>query len=248
MVAVGTTPFAPQLRWDRYALPVFVGLVWLGILMGFGPDIARKAQKHELTYPLAVHFHAAVFVGWLALLTAQVGLVRTGNVALHRKLGLIGVVMVPAVVAMGLTVSYVMDNLQFGTPKGDPPFLAIQLFDIVNFGCLASAALWLRRDSAAHKRLMLLATFCIADAGFARWWAPGLEAQFGKAFFGEWMAYYLGDILLIVGLGLYDLASRRRLHPTYIVAAPFALGMQALAAYLYVTPSWKVVATRLLGH
>jgi len=54
----------------------------------------------------------------------------------------------------------------------------------------------------------------------------------GKGFFGEWMTYCLGDILLIIALGLYVLASRRRLHPAHVVAAPVALGVQAITGCL----------------
>jgi hypothetical protein len=248
MAAIGQARFEPHFAWDRYALPIFVALAWLGIIMGFVPEVAGKLEKHQFVFPLAVHFHAAVFVSWLVLFTTQVTLVRTGNVALHRKLGIVGVVLAGCVVVMGLVVSYVVDHAKFGTPEGDAPFLSIQLFDIVNFFCLASAGLLLRRDSAAHKRLMLLATFSIVDAGFGRWWGPGLEGALGKGFFGEWMALYLGDILLIVGLGFYDLSTRKRLHPVYATGATFALSMQALAAYLYVTPWWKPIATRLIGH
>ncbi len=248
MVAVGSRGFAPQFALDRYVLPLFVALAWFGIFMGFGPEIAGLVKKHKFAFPLAVHFHAAVFVGWLVLLTAQVALVRTGNVALHRKLGVAGVALAGAVIVMGLVVSYVVDHESFGTPRGDAPFLSIQLFDIINFAFLASAGLLLRRDPAAHKRLMLLATFCIVDAGFGRWWGPGLEHALGKGFFGEWMADYLGDILLILGLGFYDLSTRKRLHPAYVVGATFGLTVQALAAYFYVSPWWKPIATRLIGH
>lgn len=145
-------------------------------------------------------------------------------------------------------MAYVVDNWKFGKPDGDTPFLSIQVLDIVNFACLAGAGLLLRRYAAAHKRLMLLATFCIVDAGFGRWWGPGLEGLLGKGFFGEWMADYLGDMLLILGLGAYDLATRRRLHPAYAIGATWGLSLQALAAYLYVSPWWKPVATRLIGH
>jgi hypothetical protein len=248
MVAVGVGRFAPQSRWDRYAFPAFVGFVWLGILMGFAPEVAGKLQKGELAYPLTVHVHAAVFVGWLGLLSVQVGLVRSGNVALHRRLGVAGAALAGAVVVMGLAVSWVMDRRGIGTSHEDIPFLSVQILDIVNFGCLAGAALLLRRDAAAHKRLILLATFCIVDAGFTRWWGRDVESALGKGFFGQWMAIFLGNILLIVGLGLYDLATRLRLHRAYVVGATWALSLQALAVYLYVTPAWKPVAARLLGH
>ena len=62
------------------------------------------------------------------------------------------------------------------------------------------------------------------------------------------MAIFLGNVLLIVAIGLYDLATRRRLHPAYMLGAPWALGLQILASYLYVAPWWKPIAIRLIGH
>ena len=62
-----------------------------------------------------------------------------------------------------------------GETKGAPPdFLAVQLSDMLAFGTLSAAALLLRKDMAAHKRLMLLGTLYISDAGFARWLGDSL--------------------------------------------------------------------------
>lgn len=244
----GSRRFAAHHPWDRFAVPVMVALIWLGILMGFVPEVVAKAQKNDLSYPIAVHIHAVAFVGWLVFLTTQVTLVRRGNLALHRRLGVFGAVLAAVMVVLGLWVSYVVDHADFGTPKEDPAFASIQILDMVGFGALVAAGVLLRREAAGHKRLMLLATLCIVDAGYSRWWGAGLESLFGKTFFGIWMTYFLGNVLLIVAIGLYDAATRRRLHPAYMLGAPLALGLQVLASWLYVTPWWKPIATRLIGH
>ena len=76
MVAYAEAGFAPHRASDRFAMPLFVALIWLGIVMGFGREIAEKLQKGEFAYPLVVHIHAAAFVGWLVFLTTQVTLVE----------------------------------------------------------------------------------------------------------------------------------------------------------------------------
>src|SRR5207245_2336916 len=73
--ALDAEDFAPQHRWDRNVFLLLVGLIWFGVLMGFGGDIARHVRAHEPPYPLIVHFHAFVMVSWLVLLTAQVLLI-----------------------------------------------------------------------------------------------------------------------------------------------------------------------------
>ena len=56
-------PFAPYHKWDRNFFLLLVMLIWVGILMGFGPEIVDHVTKNEPAYPLIVHFHAVAFVG-----------------------------------------------------------------------------------------------------------------------------------------------------------------------------------------
>jgi hypothetical protein len=48
-------------------------MIWIGILAGFVPRIAAQFVEHKPPYLAIVRVHAAVFVGWLLLLTVQVG-------------------------------------------------------------------------------------------------------------------------------------------------------------------------------
>jgi hypothetical protein len=61
--------------------------IWLAILIGFGLDIVRRAQIGALNFTPIVHLHAIAYTGWLILLATQVWLVRTGRVAIHKRLG-----------------------------------------------------------------------------------------------------------------------------------------------------------------
>jgi hypothetical protein len=228
-----------------------VALIWLVIMMGFVPDIVLKFRKHGLNYPLAVHIHAAVYVSWLILLTVQTVqtvLIGRGSVVLHRRLGMFGAGLAALVVLTGLVATYVVENLNLGTPRADPAFISILLVDVLNFASLAAAGLLLRGDAAAHKRLMLLATMSLLQAGFVRWWGPAMNAAFGTGFLGRWLADYLGVSLLVLGLGVYDLVTRRRLHPAYVLGAIWILSWQVIAEWLYVSPWWKVVSLHILGH
>ena len=169
-------------RWDKYAFPVFVALIWLVILMGFVPEIVLKYRKQGFNYPLAVHIHAAVYVSWLILLTVQTVLISRGRVALHRRLGALGAGLAALVVWMGLVATYVVENLMLGTPRADPAFISTLLVDVLNFGSLATAGFLLRRDAPAHKRLMLLATMSLLQAGFIRWWGQGCTRRSERDF------------------------------------------------------------------
>ena len=234
-------------RLDRNFFLLMVALIWLGILMGFVPDITHRVQAGR-PFPVVVYIHGAAFVGWLCLLTTQVLLIRSRRVDIHRELGMAGVALYGAMIVLAAVTSVIVDYDQFPTPHSDPSFLAPQLADIVNFAVLGGAAIAWRKSSDAHKRLMILATICIANAGFARWWDSGLEKLFGDGLWGTWAQDYLSDFLLIALLGAYDLFTRHRLYAAYVIGGVFELGVGFSAAWLYVSPWWKPVATTLIGR
>lgn len=234
-------------RQDRNFFLLMVALLWLGILMGFVPDIISRVRVHRL-FPAVVYFHGAVFVGWLCLLTAQVLLIRSRRVDLHRELGMVGTALYGAMLVLGITTSVVVDYDLFGTPRSDPSFLSIQLADMLAFAVLGGLAIALRKRPDAHKRLMILATICIANAGFSRWWARGLESLVGDGYWGNWAQLYLSDFLLIAMVGAYDLISRRRMYSAYIFGALWGLGVELAAVWMYMSPWWKPVATALIGR
>jgi hypothetical protein len=180
-------------RWDAIAFPVLVALIWLGIVMGFTPQIAAEVRRGSLDYPIvAVHVHAAAFVGWLVFLTTQVTLVRRRSLAMHRRLGVLGGYLAAAMVVLGVVASYAADRHDFGTPAQDAPFASIQIFDMVGFGGTGR-----RRDCGGAPGRPhtsgddALATLCLVDAGFTRWWGKSLEGLLGKTFLGEWAAIFL---------------------------------------------------------
>jgi uncharacterized membrane protein len=245
----GSRRFAPFHRWDRTALLVMIAAMWLGIVMGFVPEIAGHIAKHEPAYPLIVHLHAAAFVGWMALLTTQVLLMRVRRPDLHRRLGLAGPVLAAIMIVLGPATALTVQRLAVGHPDADPAFLSVQFGGILAFGALATAAFLLRGDASSHKRLILLATLGIIDAGFARWLGAPMTKWLGPA--GYWQNFaelYAGSYLLLVSFGAYDLITRRRLHPAYVIGAGWIVVVQLAAIWLYLSPAWKAFAIGLIGR
>lgn len=239
-------PLAPNHRWDRNFFLVYAGLIWFGILVGFGTDIARHFRVHAAPYPLIVHAHAAAFMGWLVLFTGQILLVRAGRTDLHRKLGVAMIALALAMAVLGPATAIIADRAKVGTSHADPAFVSIQFTDIVAFVGLVGAAVLLRAKPSAHKRLMLLATLYITDAGFGRWVGDVLHIT-GQDALSMWASLYGASTLLVLGLGAYDLATRRRLHPAWVWGLPWIAAMQATALVLYLSPAWTPVAAGLIG-
>jgi hypothetical protein len=233
---------------DRDAFLLFVGVVWVGVLSGFGTDSFKHVSKFGLDYPLIVHFHAVAFVGWLVLFTVQVLLIRTARGDIHRKLGTVGAILAVIMLFLGPATALIVDARAYEMSGTTPEFLAVQFTDILAFATLTGAGLLLRRNSAAHKRLLLLGLLYISDAGFARLINPIIAEHFGQSFLGGMAHLYLGSDFLMLGLGVYDFATRRKLHPAYVAGFIWALALQVTAYTLLSVPGWKIIAVHLIGH
>jgi hypothetical protein len=240
--------FAPFHPWDRNFFLLLLAAIWAGILAGFVRDMFAHVTGKHVPFALIVHFHAAVFVGWLVLLTTQMSLIRAGRADLHQRLGVIGLVMIPIMTLLGPATSLVMGHLEFGTPDGDASFIILPIMGMVSFSVIALGGLALRRDPAAHKRLILLATVFISDAGFARWLGGPLSKLLGDGVLPFYAESYFGPVLLVGVMAGYDLVTRRRLHPAFAGAAVFGLTNEVIVAFIYNLPAWKPIATHLIGR
>ena len=167
---------------------MFTAFVWVAVLSGFGTDTFNHLSKYGLDYPLIVHFHAVAFVGYLALFTVQVALIRMARADIHRRLGLAGAALAAIMVVLGPATALVVDAGRFSATGRTPEFLAVQLTDILAFTGFTAAGLLLRARPAAHKRLMLLGLIYISDAGFARLLNGAVAAPLAL---GEWGELYL---------------------------------------------------------
>ena len=235
-------------RWDAFAFPIFVLLIWIAVLMGFVPEVVEQVRTSSFDYPFLTHVHALVFTSWLVLLTVQTALVRLRNVRFHRRLGLAAACMVPLMVALGLTASVSMFR-RFYAPDFLPLTLSMRIADMASFGGAAAAGLAFRKSNpSAHKRLMLLATFCLTGAGFGRWWGDWMKARFGTGFVGRWSFDYPGVVILILLLAGYDLITRRRFNRPYMIAAAAVVVAQFVGVFVRDLSGWKPIAIMLIGR
>lgn len=225
-----------------------VSAIWLVIAGGFGIDIVRRAHVGALNFSLIVHLHAAAYTAWLMLLAAQVWLARSGRLALHRRMGMAALVLLPAMLALGPATAYygVADNPYM--PDKWIAWLSVNYTNAFGSIALLFAGLLMRRDPAAHKRLMVMGTIAMTEPGFGRIWAPFLEARFGEGYVPFYFSTYLGTLLLVLAVGAYDLATRRRLHPAYVAAALWIFANEALADWLFHQAFWLAAMKAMTGH
>jgi hypothetical protein len=245
------TTFAPAHKWDRNFYLLIVALAWLGIIMGFGYGIRADAAHGDLPYPFIINFHALVFVGWLVLFTVQVWLVRIRRLPAHQKLGKAMAWVFGLMVVLGPWTALSIAHRDLVESNTSPMLLIVLFIDILAFAGLTTAGLLCRKVPAAHKRLMLLGTLYITDAGFSRWFShlsPVLRAWRFSGTFPWWVGFYSGVNLLMIGIGVYDLVTRRRLHPAYIAGMAWVFANEVAATRLVLhSPGWTALATKMVA-
>lgn len=229
----GPPGFAARHPADFWFFPSIVAVMWLILLGGFVPEIIERAGGDARPYPLVIHAHAVVFFGWMVFLTSQMVLVRTGNIAWHRRMGLVGVGMATAVVVFGpaAALTMQMDHLA----RQPPQFLAIQLLNILAFGGMIAAGLWLRNQPAVHKRLMLIGTAALIGAGFGRIvrMVTGSPPPFTLL-----PSVYIAGNILILAIAIHDYRTRGRLHPVFVAAVVVLVAVELCAGLLLRSPAW----------
>lgn len=113
--------------------------------------------------------HGVLATAWLVLFSLQTVLIGRKQLRLHRAIGQSAYVLYFANIAAGLFVGFLGARYGFHElPFDSVTFAALPWMIILAFALLAGAGLKERKDPQRHKRLMLLATIAIADAGIAR--------------------------------------------------------------------------------
>jgi hypothetical protein len=191
-----------------------MGYVWVGTLIAaiavvgfwrtyFGPLLAGNVDVLPL-----IHFHVAVYVGWLVLVITQAALAAMGRVDLHMSLGRFGIGYGVVVILAGLLVGFGMFVVR--VRAGAAPEAIGRLFgpvvDMLIFAPLFAAAIYYRRRPGLHKRLMILATttLLVAAVGRMRPFLPSFALQ---------QLVWCSPILLMMA---YDYAKQRIVHLVYV--------------------------------
>jgi hypothetical protein len=225
-------------REDRAAFAVWLGVIWVGMIAGFGLDFPKYLHQSPAA-PLIVHLHAVVFTVWMLIVTAQVTLVMRNRVSWHMKMGwfAVGWACVMAVVGPWAAIAWLaVHRHNFSLP---PQFLAVNLQDILGFVILLASGFTLRKNPAAHKRMMILATVALADPGFARISTNLLAWKPSSAFGFFWLVFY-GNVLLVALMAGWDWW-RGRLMKQFVVGAAGLLATEYAAAMLYFWAPWQAM-------
>jgi hypothetical protein len=208
------------------SMAVAIALV---VAVGLTSSLLRTNLASQLT-SLWVQAHAAAFTCWILLFLAQTVLVASGRSDVHRRLGVVGLVL--ACIMIGITLISAIGGFWKSPPR--PIIDHVMLYIVVHvdmfmFAGFVTAGLLLRNRHETHKRLMFLATVALLDAVTER--LPGISHISPHA------RYVVVDLFVIGGVA-YDLMSMRRVNPAYVWGALliFILPPASRLIFLFTVP------------
>src|SRR3954447_4095667 len=110
---------------DRW-IYVFTAASFIAIVLaGFIPDSLEKVAAVKTgarpPFPLVLHMHAVLMGSFLALLFTQTLLMATGRRDLHMKLGLLSVIIAPALVVVGFVLVATNYHMLWGALQSAAP-------------------------------------------------------------------------------------------------------------------------------
>ena len=227
-------------RSDSVFFPLMAITMVLIVFAGFAPTYYFKSQFNGPPLSLLKMIHGAAFTAWIALLVTQTGLIASNRRDLHRKLGVAGACLAVVMVVLGTMLA--VDALRRGVfvpGVSAIAFFAVPMGDMAGFIVMVFLGVINRKRLDYHKRYMLLGTALIIDAATARIRLDVIQQAALP------MAFLVSD-LFILAMALYDLATKRRVHPATIWSGIIIISSQALRMWIGGTQAWHDLVALLL--
>jgi hypothetical protein len=246
---------------DRWIF-VFMAAWFIAIVLaGFIPDSLAKVAAVEAgqrpPFPIVLHMHAVLMGSFLLLLLTQSWLMATGRTEQHKKLGIAGMVLAPALVIVGFVLAPTMYHMLWAGAQAAPAdkkdemqfalgiwenILLLQIRIGILFAVFMAIAVKARGGNAGmHKRMMFLATVMALPAGIDR--IPWLPSTMPASPVGP----DLWTLVAIAPMFLWDVTRNRSVHPAYVIwlaiNIPFAIAVHGL----WDTPWWHATARQIMG-
>jgi hypothetical protein len=254
--AVTNSLEAVQRPRDRHSFYVFMAATCLvGAFMGFAPTYWLQLPPGTFIGTPLLHLHGVLFSAWPLYLLVQTMFAARGRVARHRAWGLLGVSLATAMVLVGFAVANDVLATRLAAGYGDAAraFHIASISMITLFGGFVFVAILYVSRPEIHKRLMLLATVSMLAPAVARVLfalsvgiGPGLRPGLGppRTVASVLMPALIADALIVAGV-IYDIRTRRRPHPAYLIGGGILLAVQVLRIPLSTTPWWFAIASFL---
>jgi FtsH-binding integral membrane protein len=234
---------APGRRYDHLFFSAMAALILLSVFIGFSPTyFLAGVFRAPLPAPI-IHFHGAAFSCWVLLLVVQTSLVSAHRVDIHRRLGIFGFCLAALMVVLGVLAATNLLVRNAGRGGLDPKeFYIVPMGDMLIFAILIFFAYRSRKNPAAHKRLILIATVSLLTAAFARFHVGFLFRQITHAM--------LASYAFLLLLAIYDLWSTHKIQRVTLFGSTILIVAQFVRFPVSHTAAWHAFATwvQSLGH
>jgi hypothetical protein len=246
---------------DRWIYVLMAAWFILIVLTGFIPDSLAKIEAVQAgrrpPFPLVMHVHAVLMGSFLLLLLAQTSLVAIGRSDLHRRLGLVAMVLAPALVVAGMVLAPTNYHAAWNAAQSGSPalreamaaripqldnILLLQIRVGILFSLFLAVGLRARgRDAGFHKRMMILATAIPLSAAIDRMgWLPSTLPAAP-------LSSDLYVLLAVAPMIAWDLTRNRTVNRAYWIWTPLYLAACLVVNLLWDTPSWHATARQIMG-
>ena len=235
---------------------VFMAAISLVVAVGgFAPTYWLQLASGTFVGSPLLNVHGVMFSAWPVYLLLQTTLAARGRVARHRAWGLLGISLATAMVFVGVAVANDVLATRLAAGYGDAAraFHIASISMITLFGGFVFAAILYVSRPEIHKRLMLLATVSMLAPAIARVLfalsvgiGPGLRPGLGppRTVESVLMPALIADALIVAGV-IYDMRTRGRPHPAYLIGGAIVLAIQVLRIPLSTTSWWFAIADYL---
>jgi hypothetical protein len=244
-MAVTSTQARVHVRSDDWFFSGMAAVAAVAVGVGFARTYFLAGVFWAPLPNLLVHIHAVVFTSWILLLAAQISLVATRRVDIHRRLGLFGFALAALMIVLGvLTASdrLVRDSAHPGPDgiEGALDIYAVSIGDMLMFCTFVYLGYRNRLRPAVHKRLMIFATLSLLDAGFDRW--PIFDP------YPLWLVNLICFVPLVLLMMSYDRWALGRVQRVTLWSALFLLAAQQSRHLVSQTAAWYGLAAWLQHH
>ena len=237
-VATSTVKVRAGVPGRKYDHVFFSGMAVLllgSVFLGFAHSYYLAGMFRAPLPSAIIHVHGTLFSSWILFLLAQTTLVASGRTDVHRRIGIAGFLLACLMVVVGVWAATNSLGRSGGPPGIDPKtFYIIPMTDMLIFGVLVFFAYRARFDSAAHKRIIMVATVALMIAAIARWPLAAVQRNPVKA--------ALVSYVFLLMMMAYDLWSTRKIHRATIWASAFLIFVQQIRFPIGQSAMWHAFA------
>lgn len=234
-------------RRERAFFLAFLLFGLLGVVLGFvPPSWTRFHGRADYPAPIQLQIHAGLFVAWVGLLAAQIVLIRRDQVALHRRLGMVAVAMLPAMFVSSVFAETYGEQFYALHNPGSERFFIVPIYSLSLFTLFTSWGLIRRRTRAEHKRLIYFGTAVLFGAAWSRVTSPLLMPLVGETGPSMVIHHFLMTNVLLLALPLYDWRAEGRVRRVTAIGTAIGLLAEAAVCAIFYAPWWLPVTRAII--